>query len=284
VSEGWRCPECGQEPANDGFPLFAPELATSNDGFDPDAFERLARQEPTSFWFRSRNRLVIQLINHYFPAAGSVLEVGCGTGYVLSGMRDAMPRVRLAGSELYTAGLGYAAHRLPGVSLYQMDCRRIPFDSEFDVVCAFDVLEHVDEDEAALTSMFRAVHPGGGIIVSVPQHPWLWSAGDDFAHHKRRYRRDELKKKLAVAGFEILRVTSFVTLLLPLMALSRSRQRDPRTYDPTSEYRAPRAIDRAMETLLESERWLIRRGVSLPAGGSLIGVARRPDPRADSIH
>jgi len=44
VSEGWRCPECGQEPANDGFPLFAPELATSNDGFDPDAFERLARQ------------------------------------------------------------------------------------------------------------------------------------------------------------------------------------------------------------------------------------------------
>src|SRR3989442_3418115 len=131
VADGWRHPECGQAPANDGFPVFAPELATSKDGSAPDAFERLARQEPTSFWFRSRNRLVIQLINHYFPAAGSVLEVGCGTGYVLSGMRDAMPRVRFDGSELYTARLGYAAHRLPRVFLYPIDCRRIPVDSQF---------------------------------------------------------------------------------------------------------------------------------------------------------
>jgi 2-polyprenyl-3-methyl-5-hydroxy-6-metoxy-1,4-benzoquinol methylase len=255
--------------------LFAPEQADSNDGFDVDSFALLARLEPTSFWFRSRNRLIVQLLRRHFPDAKNLLEIGCGTGYVLSGVHEAMPQLNLAGSELYTAGLGFASTRLPGATLYQMDCRHIPFEAEFDVVCAFDVLEHVEEDEVALAEMFNAVRPGGGIIVSVPQHKWLWNAGDDYAHHKRRYRRSELRAKLAAAGFDVVRMTSFVTLLLPVMALSRSRRRDLHTYNPKSEYQAPRAIDRAMESVLEAERWLIRRGISLPAGGSLVAVARR---------
>jgi 2-polyprenyl-3-methyl-5-hydroxy-6-metoxy-1,4-benzoquinol methylase len=275
--DGWRCPRCGYEPRLDEFPVFAPDLAAANDGFDVESFDALSRQEPTSFWFRSRNRLILQLLRRHFPDASSLLEIGCGTGYVLSGVQAALPQVRIAGSELYTAGLRIAAGRLPHTSLYQMDCRHIPFDSEFDVVCAFDVLEHVEEDRAALAEMFKAVHPGGGIIVSVPQHRWLWSAGDEYAHHKRRYRRRELTAKLNAAGFEIVRVTSFVTFLLPLMALSRARQRNPRTYDPASEYRAPRVVDRAMESVLDLERWLISIGTSLPAGGSLVAVARRPD-------
>jgi SAM-dependent methyltransferase len=187
-----------------------------------------------------------------------------------------MPLLHLSGSELYTAGLEFASRRLPDAALYQMDCRRIPFDADFDVVCAFDVLEHVEEDQVALGEMFRSVRPGGGVIVSVPQHPWLWSAGDDYAHHKRRYRRAELVSKMRAAGFEVERVTSFVSFLLPLMAVSRSRQRDAGTYDPKAEYRSPRAVDRTMESVLETERWLIGRGVSLPAGGSLVAVARRP--------
>src|ERR1700681_3608983 len=207
--EGWRCPSCGREPASRGFLLFAPELADSNDGFEPSAFARLAQVEPTSFWFRARNRLIVQIIKRDFPQARNLLEIGCGTGYVLLGVRQALPTVDVAGSELSVAGLAFAAQRLPGADLYQMDARHIPFDSEFDVVCAFDVLEHVAEDDAALAQMFKAVRPGGGIIVSVPQHPWLWSAGDDFAHHKRRYRRAELKSKLRAAGFSLLRITSF---------------------------------------------------------------------------
>lgn len=275
-AEGWRCPSCGREPASRGFLLFAPELADSNDGFEPTAFERLARTEPTSFWFRARNRLIVQIIKRDFPQAHNLLEIGCGTGYVLLGVRQGLPGLHVAGSELSVAGLELAARRVPGADLYQMDARHIPFDSEFDVVCAFDVLEHVVEDHAALAEMFKAVRPGGGIIVSVPQHPWLWSAGDDFAHHKRRYRRGELKSKLAAAGFSLVRITSFVSILLPLMALSRAFQRDARTYDPKTEYRAPPVLDRAMELTLETERWLIGRGVSLPAGGSVVAVARRP--------
>jgi SAM-dependent methyltransferase len=157
-----------------------------------------------------------------------------------------------------------------------MDCRHIPFEDEFDIVCALDVLEHVGEDELVLEEMYRTARPGGGVIISVPQHPWLWSAGDDYAHHKRRYRRGELVAKLRGAGFYPVQVTSFVGLLLPVMAVARAFQRNGRTYDPQAEYRAPRVIDRALEGVLETERWMIGRGVSIPAGGSLVVVGKKP--------
>ena len=218
----------------------------------------------------------MQLLVQSFPKAESLLELGCGTGFVLSGLSRALPNLALSGSELHEDALDFAASRLPGVTLYQMDCRHIPFESEFDVICAFDVLEHVEEDSVALSEMFKAVKPGGGVLISVPQHAWLWSAGDSFAHHQRRYRRRELEVKLRGTGFHIVRVTSFVFLLLPLMAVSRVFQRDRTTYDPSAEYRAPRAIDRTLEAVCEADRWLIARGFSLPAGGSLFVVARKP--------
>ena len=274
--DSWQCPNCHQEPAKGDFLQFAPEMAYSNDGFEVASFELLARLEPTSFWFRSRNRLVLQLLSRYFPTAKRLLEIGCGTGFVLSGLRHARPDLELTGSDLYEAGLKFAAERLPGVALYQMDSRRLPFDSHFDVICALDVLEHIEEDEAALAEMFRAIRPGGGTIISVPQHPRLWNAGDDFAHHKRRYRRRELQAKLRRAGFHIELMTSLVFFLLPAMALTRARQKDLKTYDPLTDYRTPRSVDRAFEGVLEAERWLIGRGVSLPAGGSLFAVATKP--------
>ncbi len=217
----------------------------------------------------------------HFASATSVFEIGCGTGFVLAGLKAARPAVEYSGSDLYIAALEFAARRLPGVPLYQMDCRHLPFDAEFDVVCAFDVLEHVEEDTAALAEMFRAVKPGGGVIISVPQHPWLWSAGDAYSHHKRRYRRAELVAKVRAAGFVPVQVTSFVASLLPVMAVARALQRDGRKYDPQAEYRAPRVVDRALEGVLAAERWLIGRGVSLPAGGSLVAVAVKPGTSGD---
>ncbi|HEV2475479.1 MAG TPA: methyltransferase domain-containing protein [Candidatus Dormibacteraeota bacterium] len=276
-AEGWRCTACGFEPAvADGMLLFAPEKADTGEGFDIDAFERLARQEPASFWFRSRNRLIIQILRRHFSEARSLLEVGCGTGFVLTGIERARPEIRLVGSELHPAGLAFAKRRLPRVEFLQMDARRIPFDSEFDVVLALDVIEHVEEDTLVLDQMFRSVRPGGGVIITVPQHPRLWSANDEYSQHKRRYRRAELLSKLRRAGFEPNQITSFVTSLLPLMAVSRARQRDVQSFDPSGEYHAPRAVDRALEAMLDAERWLIARGVSLPAGGSLVAVATRP--------
>ena len=285
------CNECG-EPVDDhgrqcsfclhqtkklnGHWAFAPDLAERSEGFEADYFGRLARLEADNFWFRSRNRLVIWALRRYFPKAKSFMEIGCGTGFVLSGVQRALPELALCGSEIFSAGLSFAAKRLPGVELFQMDARRIPFQEEFDVIGAFDVLEHIKEDEAVLTQMYQATRSEGGILITVPHHPFLWSASDDFARHARRYTTRELTDKVRKAGFEVLRITAFVSFLLPLLAVSRFKQRFSRhPFDPSSEFDINSSVNTALEKILDAERTLIRAGLSLPAGGSLLLVGRR---------
>jgi SAM-dependent methyltransferase len=270
---GWTCPACGAAPESGPFPRFAPEL--SDAGFEADWFEPLASVEAESFWFRARNRLVLWALEAYFPKARSLLEIGCGTGFVLSAISAARPELTVTGGDAAIEGLRVARRRLPGASLLQLDARRLPFDSEFDVVGAFDVLEHIEEDELVLGQMHRATRPGGGAIVLVPQHPWLWSATED-AGHKRRYRRRELYAKLESAGFELVRGTSFVSLLLPLMVASRRlRRRRPGLDDPGRELRAAQRVGWLLERVLDLERAMIARGARLPAGGSLLAIARK---------
>ena len=153
----------------------------------------------------------------------------------------------------------------------------LPFADEFDVVGAFDVLEHIEDDHGALRALARAARPGGGVVVAVPQHPWLWAAADVASGHHRRYRRRELVSAAAAAGLDVVRVTSFVSLLLPLLLLSRLRHRRPDpSYDVVREIDIGRAANGVLDAVMRVEAALLRRGVALPAGGSLLLVARRP--------
>lgn len=247
-----------------------------SDGFDPRLFDLLAVVEERSFWFRQRNALIVETLGRFAPRASSFLEIGCGNGYVLEAVRDAFPALGLVGAELHPEGLAHARRRLPAVPLLQLDARRLPFREEFDVIGAFDVLEHIDEDGTALASVRDALTEGGKCLLTVPQHPWLWSAADDAASHQRRYSRRSLRRRLEGAGFEIELITSFVTTLLPLMAASRLGERiRSRPYDEMRELRSSERLGPILEPPLMLERSLIRRGVSLPAGGSLLAVARR---------
>jgi SAM-dependent methyltransferase len=280
TSEDWFCPRCGVGPAHiDGLLAFAPELAEASDGYDAEHFARLFELEARHFWFRARNRLIQWAMATHFSQARSLLEVGCGTGYVLAGLRASFPELALSGGEIFTRGLGFAQRRMPGATLLQMDARAIPFEREFDVVGAFDVIEHIDEDDAVLAQMQRAVKPGGGLLLTVPQHAWLWSSTDDDAHHKRRYGSRELVSKVERAGFRVVKITSFVSLLLPAMALARlaPRARQARTsqHDPYAELRMGQPANALFETTMTLERALIRAGLSLPTGGSLLLVAVR---------
>ena len=248
---------------------------SSSEPYDAALFEALAAVEPESFWFRARNRLIVSTVQRYFPDGRSLLELGCGTGFVLEALRDALPGWRLVGSELYEEGLAVARRRLPELELVRLDARSLPYREEFDVVGAFDMLEHVEEDEAVLGQMHAAVRAGGGVALLVPQHPRLWSAMDEVAHHVRRYTRRELVGKVRRAGFAVERATSFVSSLLPAMVASRAARRLSRKpYDPVAELR-PGALNGVLERILDGVRRLIERGVSLPAGGSLLVVGRR---------
>lgn len=256
--------------------LFAPEIARESEGFNPDYYAELARLEAENFWFRARNRLIVQTLHESFPRAGRFLEVGCGTGYVLSGLAQAFPQMSLVGSELFPQGLVFAANRVPHATVIQMDARDIPFEREFDVIGAFDVLEHIEEDERVLGQMHQAVVDGGGIILTVPQHRFLWSRQDEYACHVRRYSAKELRDKVERAGFSVTRMTSFVTFLLPLMYLARRRKRAAgMEFDPLEELRIGGLMNVALSAVLRIEAALIGLGISLPAGGSLLMIAMK---------
>jgi SAM-dependent methyltransferase len=272
-SKGWRCPRCGWEPPSDPYPRFA---ADEEANIADESFELLAEFEPRSFWFRSRNDLIVWALRAYFPHATSLFEVGCGTGFVLMALQARCKGLRLAGGELSPAGIQIARSRLPEVPIVQLDARRLPFEREYDIVAAFDVLEHIDDDEAVLSEMARAATAQGGLLIAVPQHPWLWGVVDDFSGHVRRYTRDELVRKIERAGLRVVRVTSFVSLLVPLVAASRLlRGGTPEAYDPRKEFALPRVADRLFEWVMRLERSLIERGVSFPAGSSLLAIAVR---------
>jgi SAM-dependent methyltransferase len=250
-------------------------MALAGGGFRPEYFTDLAALEAGNFWFRGRNALIVWALKKYFPRLGSFMEIGCGTGFVLSGVGAAFPGAALYGSEVFSAGLGFAARRVERAGFMQMDGRNIPYEDEFDVVGAFDVIEHIVEDEVVLAQMCRALKPGGGLLLTVPQHPWLWSEADRYACHVRRYTAGELHSKVERAGFEIVRSTSFVSLLLPAMLASRRRAAGDKAFDPVDEFRIGRAANRVLEGVLAVERFAIRAGISLPAGGSRLLVARR---------
>jgi trans-aconitate methyltransferase len=243
-------------------------------GFDPAFFEPLAGVEERSFWFRARNRLIVSTIRRRFPDAGSFLEVGCGSGVVLAALQGEFPSMRLVGAELYDEGLAIARRRLPDVELVAADARALEYDGVFDLVGAFDVLEHIDEDEEVLARMVRSVRPGGGVFVLVPQHQWLWSKHDEFVEHRRRYTRKDLVAKAERAGVDVLETTSFVTSLLPAMTAARLIDRLRNRTDPIGNLE-PGPLNAVFERMLDGERWLIERGVSLPFGGSLMLVGRK---------
>ncbi len=241
-----------------------------------EAFAELFRLEAGHFWFRARNQLIAWAMRRYFPDAKTALEIGCGTGFVLSHLEKTFPDIELSGGEAYPEALVFAASRLERAKLYQVDVRALPFENEFDVIGAFDVLEHVPQDEEALAQIFKATRLGGGIILTVPQHRWLWSSADDIAHHVRRYTAEELRRKVANAGFEVVRSTSFVSALLPPMLLSRMMGgREESDERVQREFEIAPPIGYAFEKVLAGERALIRAGVSLPVGGSRLLVARR---------
>jgi SAM-dependent methyltransferase len=265
-----------------GFPLLAPSLDDVNEGFDLESFPVLAAIEERNFWFESRNELIRWLVQRHAPRAERVLEIGCGTGFTLSALRQALPNARIAGSELHSMGLVTARQRHGNdVELIQMDARHCHLTEALDLVGAFDVLEHIPEDYFVLAEILRILKPGGILIATVPQHPWMWSTADDLALHQRRYRRGELARKARVVGLRPLYESSFTTLPFPLMMASRLLER-VRTRKQSlaelsdSQFQMSPMSNGVLLGLARLEHVLRRAGVPLPFGGSQIFVAQRP--------
>jgi SAM-dependent methyltransferase len=266
----------------DGFRCYAPERAFEEADYPSAGFDVSRQVEETSFWCRSRNRLIGSLVTRY---AGSerpmrMLEIGCGIGGVLTELVT-HPNLALTGSEMYLHGLRYARTRLPQIDFIQLDATTMAFSEAFDVIGAFDVLEHIDADETAMARVYDALAPGGLFLVTVPQYPSMWSRLDELVRHKRRYTRRELTGKLAGAGFELAYAGSFVFALFPLMRLSRllPRRKKGGKAEEADQFQAevqfPQVLNAIFDRVMRVDEAAVRAGVSLPFGGTLVAVARK---------
>jgi len=193
----------------------------------------------------------------------------------LSGFVSAFPGRRFVGSELFSEGLNFASKRLPGIELVELDVLDSGYANEFDVVAAFDVIEHIEDDVAALQTLHAALRPGGYCFLTVPQHRWLWSATDEAAHHHRRYTAAELHKKVKAFSFEVVRTTSFVSFLVPLMWVSRFLASPGKDRGAFDELNLHPLLNRILLAILRLENGLIHWGFNFPIGGSRLLVLRR---------
>ena len=234
----------------------------------PEAFAEMRALEERHWWFRGRRRLVRALLRRAGAAPGArLLDAGCGTGGNLAAFGP--------GRGIDPAREAVEACRARGLDVVQGGLEALPFgDGEFDLILATDVLEHVDDDAAALRELRRVAAAGALLVVTVPAHPRLWSAHDVALHHRRRYRRAELVARVRAAGWDPVVVTWWNALLLPLIAVARRRGGEGTDHD-----RTPGWANGVLELPLRVEAWLVGRGVDLPFGVSL-AVAAKPEAQA----
>lgn len=230
------------------------------------------------WWYRGRRRVVrAQLERLVVPAGLRALDAGCGSGHML----DELARFGVAVGVDADAGSVERA-RARGHQAIVASLLELPFtDASFGLVTCLDVLEHLDDDRAALRELLRVTAPGGALLVTVPAYQALWSLHDESNLHRRRYRAATLMAATRDAGWRAERHTYFNSILLPAAATTRLATRAlagrrARREDFSDLQLTPPALDGVFELPLRLEAGLIAHGVALPAGLSLLAVVRRP--------
>lgn len=249
------------------------------------AYDEMRRIEDHHWWYLGRRRLVRPLLERALGRAKHVVDIGCGTGANLE-LVEAIDRTpATTGLDFEPTALEYCRTRALDATLVRGDGMRLPFaDGSVDCVTALDIVEHFDDDAGLLAEFHRVLAPGGEVVITVPQYPSLWSPHDDFLHHKRRYRADELEGRLADAGFALEERRGFNFLLLPPIWLVRRLKARAKARGEAREgtdfFAVPRPVNALMASLFAVESLLVRLfpirfGVSLMVRASKpAGVAR----------
>jgi SAM-dependent methyltransferase len=235
-------------------------------------FPEMARLEESHWWWLGRRQIVASVLSGMnLPAGAEIFEPGCGTGGNLAmlarfGKVFAMEMDDSARAIANSRGVARVEPgRIPD---------QLPFGStSFDAIVLMDVLEHLDDDTAALNALYARLKPGGRLLLTVPAFKFLWSAHDASHHHKRRYVKEELTRLVRVAGFEVVLASYFNFFLFPIIAGVRLIKNKIGGRDDLAVPFQP--LNHGLEGLFASERWFLR-SVGFPFGVSLIVVAKRP--------
>ena len=232
------------------------------------------RAEDRHWWYRGRREVLERVIGRLgLPPGARILDAGCGSG---RNMVELARRGSVTGVEVSDTSVSLARARDAG-EVISGSVLQMPFESaSFDLGVCLDVIEHLEDDLAALRELRRVVVPGGPLLVTVPAYQWLWSGHDEVNHHYRRYTRQTLESVAEQAGWEPVRTTHFNSLLLPAAILLRILDRFSRktTESSLDLWVPPQPFNWLLERPMRLEAALIGRGGRIPAGLSLLAVFR----------
>lgn len=240
---------------------------------EPKAYLDMIEAQETHWWFRARRKILGRLLGRFVPAGERVLEVGAGTG-------SNLPLLSNWGQVTALEPNRFAADFLRLNFEAEVVCEAVPTATQpslhgFDLIAALDVIEHIEQEAQALEFMVRRLRPGGWLIVTVPAFGFLWSSHDEALHHKRRYRKPELARKLTEAGLEVEFLSYFNTLLfVPALAVRLIDRQRPGIARSGSG-RIPAMLNRCLAFIFGLEAGLLDR-FPLPFGLSVAALARKP--------
>jgi SAM-dependent methyltransferase len=234
-------------------------------------YRQMAELDQRHWWYRARREVIASLIRRRVrpPADARILEIGCGTGHNLA-MLGAFGHVDAL--ELDEEMRGYAEQRL-GRSVMSAPLPELAgvADRSYDLIGAFDVIEHIGDDSASVASIAAKLKPGGKFVMTVPAHQWMWSAHDVVNHHKRRYSKRGLRALIEGSPLRLETIGYFNSLLFPAAVAERLSSK-ARGKDDADLTLPSATLNSALERTFATERHLIGR-VPLPVGLSLFAVA-----------
>ncbi|MGZ4454929.1 MAG: class I SAM-dependent methyltransferase [Nocardioides sp.] len=223
-------------------------------------------RQPDYWWYRARTSLLEAALRDHLGDPARVLDVGSADG----------PSVRwMDGGRRFTVDVDPRG-LVPGSGV-QASALALPFaDATFDVVGAFDVVEHCEPESVALAELSRVLAPSGRLLLSVPAYTWAWSDHDVRAGHHRRYTRKRIVAAVERAGLRVERATYGFAGVFPMFAAERLvRRLRPAGDGPQSLPQVSPAADRVLTGLSRAEARVLRRGVDLPFGSSVFVAARK---------
>jgi SAM-dependent methyltransferase len=238
---------------------------------DQIVHQRMAEHDSTHWWYRARRDILSDYLRRYaaLPRHARILEIGCGTGHNL-------PMLATFGDvdaiEIDEGSRTIAAKRL-GRPVGDAPLPELPGVERgaYDLVAVLDVVEHIEDDVAALAAMKTLLKPDGKILIAVPAHQWMWSAHDTVNHHHRRYSKATLARAIAAAGLEPHKMRWFNSLLFPLAAAARIAGRLTGR-DDSDDSPPPKPVNTLFETIFRLERHLVGR-VPMTPGVSIVTLA-----------
>jgi SAM-dependent methyltransferase len=242
---------------------------------NPQAYAEMADAQDSHWWYAARRRILRSRLERLqLPADARILEVGSGTGANLDLLAEFG---KVVGLEMTAGAIALAqakCERTGKVTLLQGRC---PQDlgglgERFDLICLFDVLEHIERDGDSLEQLKRLLKPGGKLMLTVPAYPWMWGPHDEHVHHKRRYTRSSLAKCCEAAGLSVSWISHFNTLLFPLAVVERVREKLAHRRGNATDI-PPRPLNAMLGAVFAFEQHLLAH-IRMPFGLSLLVLAQ----------